>query len=402
MCSDLPVVVIGESDGRWRTSTLSLAVDFGSRDDPSGQGGVAHLLEHLLMSAPLDGGRSLSEHVERLGGQANAITGLDWMIFQVQVLNAHVLEVVGLLTQAVSDPQLDERVFDTERQAVLQELAAAAADPSDTVQDAFLAAVFSGHPLGRPVGGTVENIRDLRLPDVLAVHREVLLRRRMALVCTGGTAPAEVAKHVVGTTWASVGASRTETLDEPATGLWRPQEGGSDGFSWFATGSRAPSMSDPRRHAYTVLAHLLGSSPSSLLYRRLRGREGLVYAFYTGARSYTEAGVWKILAGVEDRNLARAQEIVRELLLEIAQHGPDPEDLAVAQQQAVMELVIDAERPWDHALTLRRETELGTRPWSVEDGILSLKRVTAEEVRLAATTIAERQITVVRPEPEQA
>ncbi|CCK26412.1 hypothetical protein BN159_2033 [Streptomyces davaonensis JCM 4913] len=401
MSDDLPVAVIGESDGRWRTSTLCLAADFGSRDDPAGQGGAAHMLEHLLMSAPLDGGRSLSERIERLGGQANAVTGLDQMYFQAQVLSAHVPEVVGLLTRAVLEPRLDEKVLDTERQAVLQELAAADADPSDTVQDAFLAAVFPEHPLGRPVGGTVEDINRLTLPDVLAVHHEVLLRRRMALVCTGGTGPAEAAKHVAETAPVhSTALSGTVPLTELTPGPWHPREDGTGEFSWFATGSRAPSMSDPRRHAYNVLAHLLGPSPSSLLYRRLRGREGLVYAFLAWSRHYTEAGAWRIMAGVEHHNLGRAQEVVRELLLEVAGHGPDPEDLDVARRQAVMELVTGAERPWDHAMTLGRETALGTRPWSVEEGIHALEAVSAEEVRSAAAAIADRQITVVRPTRE--
>ncbi|WAZ25061.1 insulinase family protein [Streptomyces cinnabarinus] len=404
MSDDPPVAVIGESDGRWRTSTLCLAADFGSRDDPAGQGGAAHMLEHLLMSAPLDGGPSLSERIERLGGQANAVTGLDQMFFQAQVLSAHVPEVVGLLTRAVLEPRLDDQVLDTERQAVLQELAAADADPSDTVQDAFLAAVFPEHPLGRPVGGTVQDIDGLTLTDVLAVHREVLLRRRMALVCTGGTGPIEAAKHLAApeteTETKSKTATPTAPLAELTPGPWRPHEGGSGEFSWFATGGRAPSMSDPRRHAYNILAHLLGPSPSSLLYRRLRGREGLVYAFFAWSRHYTEAGAWRIMAGVEHHNLGRAQEVVRELLLEVAGHGPEPEDLAVARRQAVMELVTGAERPWDHAMTLGRETALGTRPWNVEEGIRALEAVSAEEVRSAAAAIADRQITVVRPTGE--
>ncbi|MGW7547283.1 M16 family metallopeptidase [Streptomyces sp. NPDC054770] len=404
MTSDLPVEMVGDGDGdeRWRTSVLCLAVGFGSRDDPEGQGGVAHLLEHLLMSAPLDGGSSLSERVERLGGQANAITGLDRMFFQVQVLGAHVPEVAGLLTRAVLEPRLDDDVLDTERQAVLQELAAADADPSDTAQDAFLSALFPGHPLGRPVGGTAEEIRRLRLPDVLAVHREVFLNRRTALVCTGGTGPDEVAKHVAGPAPRAVAVPAAVPLPEPAVEPWRPRTGGSDGFSWFATGGRAPSVDDPRRHAYTVLAHLLGPSPASMLYRTLRGREGLVYAFATWSRGYAESGAWRVLAGVEDGNLVRAQEVVRELLLAVAGRGPGPEDLAVARRQAVMDLVTRAERPWDHALTLSQETALGTRPWSVADGIRALEQVTAEEVRLAAAAIAEHQTTVVRPAADAA
>ncbi len=248
-------------------------------------------------------------------------------------------------------------------------------------------------------------MRAVELTDVLGVHREVFLGRRMALVCTGGTAPGEVAEHLAGTASARTLADGPSAAAEPVADLparpWAPQGPGADpeGFSCFATGSRAPSTGDARRHAFTVLAHLLGPSPASLLYRRLRSQEGLVYAFYTWSRSYTETGAWRIMAGVENRNLRRAQEVVREVLLEVAGRGPDPEDLAVARRQAVTDLVTTAERPWDHAMALSQETGLGTRPWSLEGGIRALERVTAEQVRLAAVSVAERQLTVVRPEP---
>ena len=72
-------------DDRLKTTSFCFAVGYGSRDDPAGRGGIAHLLEHLVMSSPLVGGVSFSEYVERRGGQANAQTGMEVMLYHAQV-----------------------------------------------------------------------------------------------------------------------------------------------------------------------------------------------------------------------------------------------------------------------------------------------------------------------------
>ncbi|OAR27153.1 hypothetical protein A8W25_02470 [Streptomyces sp. ERV7] len=185
--SALPTIAL--LDERLRTTSICLAVRYGSRHDPAEHGGLAHLLEHTLMSAPLGGRPSFCEQVERLGGHANAETGLDIMLFYAQVHADDADEVARLLHQAVLRPELTDEVLDTERDAVLQELAAAQADPGDVVQDAFLSRLFPAHPLGRPVGGDVGQIRRITLPAVQEGHRTRFLTSAMTLVVTGPRLP---------------------------------------------------------------------------------------------------------------------------------------------------------------------------------------------------------------------
>ncbi|MGW3464493.1 M16 family metallopeptidase [Streptomyces olivaceoviridis] len=395
--------VLGQYEESRATTTLCLAAGFGSRHDPPGHGGTAHLLEHLLMSASLDGGPSLSERIERLGGAANATTGLDHMFFQAQVLNEDVPEVLAMMSTALLRPRLDDAVLASERQAVLQELAAAAADPSDQVQDAFLESVFRGHPLGRPVGGTAEEIEATDVHSLREAHRDLFLGSRIVLTGAGGTPVANLRRLAEDTGLADALGRPHRRDDEPLAPLAAPttpsEEGtDSDGFSWLAVGGRAPAADDPRRHAYVVLAHLLGPSSASLLYRRLRGDAGLVYAFFAWSRSYAESGAWRIMAGVEDRNVSRARRIIEGLLAEVAADGPTADDLTAARHQAVMDLVLTTEKSWDHTTKLATETLLGTRPWTVEDGIQALRQVTADQIRDAAAELADRPVTAIRPE----
>ncbi len=163
-------------------------------------------------------------------------------------------------------------------------------------------------------------------------------------------------------------------------------------------GAASPRTGDPDRSAYNVLAKLLGSSPSSLLYRSLRNQEGLAYSFQAWHRGYADAGVWRLLVGVEPESAPRLMEVVRELLAGLATDGPTPDDLDAARRQAVMGLIRDSESPLEQANLIGARGRAGTVAWSLDDDLAELAAVTAQDVRAAAAQVADGLFVCVRPE----
>ncbi|AVV44175.1 pitrilysin family protein [Streptomyces sp. ID05-04B] len=391
----VPMSLIPVIDDRLRTTSLCLAVASGSRDDPADRGGCAHLLEHLVMSVPMDGGGSFSERVERLGGRTNAETGLEQMLYYAQVHADDADEVAALLLRAYTAPDFDRSALDDEREVVFQELAAAAADPADTVQDAVLAALFPGHPLGRPVGGDERQLRAVTLDDIRTAHT-ALVNAPSALVVVGPRIPAVLGDLPRGTRPAARDTLPL-TAAQPgdrAVAAW-PLDAD---FCWVCLGARSPAAGSALRPVYTLLAQLLGSSPSSLLYRALRGEQQLSYTFQAWDRGYREAGAWRVLVGTSPAQADQVVDVVRALLARLADRGPDPEDLAAARRQAEMSLLLDSEEPLEHARLTADRTAAGTRPWSLETDTAALRAVTAEQIRAAAADVAGRLLVTVRPE----
>ncbi|MDT8912743.1 pitrilysin family protein [Amycolatopsis sp. PS_44_ISF1] len=386
-----PVIpVVSVVDERLRSASICLAVDYGARHDPDGCGGLAHLLEHVLMSYRLPGGDSLSGHVARRGGEVNAETGLEHMLFHAQVLAEDLTEVLELLLRAVSTPEHAEDVLTAERAAVFQELAAAAADPADVVQDAFLAALFPDHPLGRPVAGSAGEITRLDGARLLAGHREEFLASRAVLAVV---APVAVTGAGIGTGWVPAPARPARPLGpvarEPVA--W-PEE-----FSWVSVGGRSAARGDRRRHAFSVLAQLCASSSASPMYRQLRGEQGLAYSFHAWDRPYTEAGAWRVLVGTEPANCQSVVDTVTTTLAGLAEHGPAPDDLTDARRQVRGQLVFETERPLDHARLLAHRALVNGPQWSVEAELAAIAEVTAEQVRAAAAEIAGDLVVSARP-----
>ncbi|MEV6540880.1 pitrilysin family protein [Streptomyces sp. NPDC051665] len=388
--------VVHVIDDRLKTTSLCLAVAYGSSDDEPGQAGSAHLLEHLIMSTPVDGEVSFCERVERLGGRANAETGLELQLYHAQVIADDADETARLLLRAFREPHLDAATLDNERAVVLQELTAAAADPADVVQDAVLAALFPGHPLGRPVGGDPELVSAVSPDQVRAAHR-ALLARPAQLVVVGPRVPdclRDLPRTEATALSAAPAAVAVTGPPAPPEVRW-PKDAD---YCWLCFGARSPAAGSPERPAYTVLAQLLGGSSSSLLYRALRGEHGLSYAFQTWNRPYRESGAWRMLIGTSPDLAEQTVEVVRGLLAGVAADGPAPEDLDAARRQAVMSLVVDAEEPLEFARTIGDRTGAGTRSWDLDAEIATLSAVTAGQVRAAAVAVAAQLLTTVRPE----
>ncbi|MEU2830347.1 pitrilysin family protein [Streptomyces lavendulae] len=380
-------------DERLRTTSICLGVAYGSRHDSVNQGGLAHVLEHLLMSAPAANGEPLVQFIERLGGSANAETGLEHMLFYAQVDAQDADVVVESMLSGVLAPELDPVVLESERAAVIQELAAAAADPADVVQDAFLAALFPGHPLGRPVGGTVEEVRALGLEAVGEGHRSAFSTSPMALAVVGPSIP----RGLSGRQAAPSGATRTRG-PVPLGPVRVTTPAWPDEFGWVAVGGRSTRLGDPARHRFTVLANLFGGHASSLLYRKLRVEAGIAYSFESWDRGYTEAGAWRVLIGVDSGNGGQAVDIVIRELEGLAATGPSDADLDAARRQARMSLILDTETPLEHARSLALHAVRSPEPWNLQSELDRIAAVEKRDIQQAAAEVLSDLITVVRPE----
>lgn len=380
-----------------RTTSLCLATDYGAADDPRGREGIAHLLEHLLLFAPTRKGPSFSEHVSRQGGYCNAETHADGMVFSAQVHPDDADAAVESLLEAVFAPRLDEVFLEQERETVLQELTAADSDPSDLVQRAFAARVFEGHPLASPVGGLPESVEALTIEHVLDVHRNVFLDRSFTLVAVG---PRELgAVRTPENADTPPASPSTVSSERPSARPGGVPDSWAEDFVWMCAGSAAPPVAAPERAAYHVLEFMLGSRSTSMLYQRLRVDRQLAYVFESWYRGYGAAGSWSVIAGAESRNCDAIVLEVRRCLEEIASGGYGGDFFETARKQAAVQVLREAEAPFDLALSIARKVKSGYRDWDLGTEIALIENVTPEDVSRAAARTLEGFTVVARPEP---
>src|SRR5438105_6266257 len=157
-----------------RALTVMVAFDAGARAERAEENGMAHFLEHLVFK----GGeayptyKDVNETAERLGGMLNAYTSHDLVAFHITVRAESAPQAIDLLTDFVGRPRLDGEELDRERGVVIQEINRAYDQPSTVAEYLIDHAAFGEHPLGRPVLGPVEHLRDTFTREAIVAFRE--------------------------------------------------------------------------------------------------------------------------------------------------------------------------------------------------------------------------------------
>ncbi|MGI5272914.1 M16 family metallopeptidase [Nonomuraea sp. CA-218870] len=353
-------------------TTVSVWLRAGSRHERPGTEGGTHLLEHVLMQAPSAGGERVVDLLEELGGEANAITGREHLVLYARVPSERAAGALDILARALAEPELSAPLLEAERKVVQEELRLAGADPLDVVHDVFFGLAYPGHPMGRPVGGTIEETGRLEL-DALREHHRRFLGSAGVVVC-GGADPDELLRVLDKGPLAALPPWQESGPGEP------PRWGGgrealrlnSDTAGVVLGGAAAPYR-DPRRHNWPVLMELLAGASSALLTEELRNRRGLCYELWAMVVPYLDAGAWRVFLATAPEHVDEVVACATELLAE--PRWTEAEVTRAARRAAGL-LRLEAEQSLEEALLYGRHALMAGLPgWTLAGELAAVEAV---------------------------
>ena len=170
----LDVVVI--PDHRVPVATHMVWYRNGSADDPLGQSGIAHFLEHLMFKGTeKHPAGEFSKVVSGLGGQENAFTSFDYTAYFQRVAREHLGTMMAFEADRMTNLLLDDAVIAPERDVVLEERRMRVeTDPAAQLSEAMAAALFVHHPYGIPIIGWMHEIEELNRAHALVLLSALL------------------------------------------------------------------------------------------------------------------------------------------------------------------------------------------------------------------------------------
>jgi zinc protease len=345
----LDVVVI--PDRRVPVVTHMVWYRNGSADDPLGQSGIAHFLEHLMFKGTeRHPAGEFSQIVSALGGQENAFTSFDYTAYFQRVAKEHLKTMMEFEADRMTGLVLDEAVVAPERDVVLEERRMRVeTDPAAQLSEAMAAALFVHHPYGIPIIGWMHEIETLDREHALSYYRRFYTPENAILVVAGDVGEDEV-RGLAETTYGRVAPHG----DKPIR--LRPREP-------EPRAARHVSVADPKVEqptlqrlyltpscltgqgrdalALELLAEVLGGGPTSYLYRKLVLERGVAVnagSWYMGsAMEDTRFSIYAVpAAGVTLRNL---EEAVDEAIAGIAANALDAEAVERAKTRLVAETI---------------------------------------------------------------
>jgi predicted Zn-dependent peptidase len=324
------------------TVSIGVWVDVGTRHEPAAINGVAHLLEHMAFKgtkrrSALD----IAAEIEAVGGHVNAYTSREHTAYYAKVLKADVALAVDILADILQNSTFDAGELERERAVILQEIGQAQDTPDDIIYDLFQERAYPDQPMGQPVLGRSEIVKQLGRDSVAGYMHNTYAAPGMLLVAAGNVSH----DALVATAERSFSAltAQSAATTEPARyvgGDWREERELEQvhvllGFPGFA-------FADRDYYAASILSTALGGGMSSRLFQEIREKRGLVYSIYSFSHSYSDGGLFGIYAGTGEDE---ASELMPALTAEIRklEAGLDPAELERARAQLKAGLLMSLE-----------------------------------------------------------
>ena len=402
-----------------RSVSIGFWVGVGSRDeqaersDAPGSLGSTHFLEHLLFKGtPSRDAYEIATSFDRIGAEHNALTAKEYTCYYAKVRDADFEQAAQTLADMVTNSLLDAAEFETERGVILEELAMAADDLGDVANERFFEEVLAGHPLGRPIGGTPEAIRDAKRDDVDRHYRDRYDPSTLVVTAAGAVdhdrlvdlvlaalSSSHEGRWSVDTDRAPVRRSRgpeTDVGDAAPKGapnvvtVQRPSEQVNllIGTPGFVSG-------DSRRFSFGIMNSVLGGGMSSRLFQEIRERRGLAYTAYSFGASYSDAGLFGMYAGTAPEKAAEVIDLSTQELSRMAESGISEEEFERSLGQIAGSSALALEDS-DTRMGRLARAELGTGElYDLDTSLERFEAVTFDEVKAVARDLLELPLTIV-------
>jgi zinc protease len=371
--------------------TVSVQVWYhvGSKDDPSGRSGFAHLFEHLMFKTTAHlKSEQFDRMTEDVGGANNAFTSNDVTGYTDLVPSNHLEVLLWAEAERMSNLNVVQENFVSERAVVEEEYRERVlASPYGRFANAIPKAAYQVHPYKRPGIGSIEDLEAATLADVVAFHATYYRPDNATLVVAGDFDPTQL------DAWVDKYFAR---VPRPATALPRVT---ATEPAWTAdrrttvTGPQVPlpavalvwlgpPTTSADAPALQVAAALLGSGESSrlnqsLVYRqRVAGQAGFNADLRVGPGLLTATAI-----AASGRSPAVVEKALLAEVLKLARQPVAAAELAKVKTQIVTGALLTRQTPEGLASAVAEAAVLQGGAATVNTDLTALQQVTAADVQ---------------------
>ncbi len=380
--------VITEKIPSVRSISLGVWADVGSRNETKAEGGVSHLIEHMVFKGTKKRtAREIASSLESLGGSLNAFTSKEQTCFTARILDEHLDIAVDVLSDLTCNARLTPYNLAREKQVVYEEIKESKDTPSDYIHDIFAETYWGDNPLGRPILGEIETLAAMKRSSVTGYlsknyragsilisaagsvsHDKLVRLAKEKFTFSDGTVP----QHEV--------ASRTLNRNV----VVQPDD---NQQIHICLGYPSIEYAAKDKMAVLVLQSYLGGGMSSVLFQKIREEKGLAYTVYTFNEFYRDAGQFGAYMAADKKNLAPCVQITLKEFARAAKQRLTTKQLDQIKAQLKGQLTLGMESTYSRMNRMaRQELMLGTYI-PIRQTLKEIDRVTSQQVLAQANQI---------------
>ncbi|MEE8152897.1 MAG: pitrilysin family protein [candidate division NC10 bacterium] len=305
---DNGLVILTEKMPAVRSVSIGVWIQVGSRQEEQGQAGISHFIEHMVFKGTEKRtAEEIATAIDSVGGVLDAFTSREYTGFNAKVLGEHLSLAVDLLADLVLRARLDPGDVEKEREVILQEIKMVEDAPDDQIHDLFTQTTWGDHPLGRPILGRRETLRQIGRDDIVHYMDRHYRPDRVIISVAGDLDHQGVVDLVAAAFGGWGGRARSEASAPPVSRITAVNEDRDLSQVHVCLGVGGLAYAHRDRYTLSVLNTILGGGMSSRLFQNIREKRGLVYSIYSYTASYSDGGLLVVYAGTSNDHY---QEVV--------------------------------------------------------------------------------------------
>lgn len=385
-----------------------MSIRCGTRDEAGYHAGIAHFVEHTIFKGTEHRSASvINSYLDRLGGELNAFTTKEEIVFHATVLKEDLSKAASLLLELATCPTFPEHEIQTEKGVVIDEIHSYKDTPSEDIYDRFEEMIFKGHPLSGNILGTTVSVKKITRDELLKFVKEKFQPCRMAFTVVADIDEERMEKGVLKLAEKYFGGSQADcpsahgceerpfacgSYSTPVAEQFDKTISKRNHQANCVIGALAPSLYQERERLATVLlCNILGGpATNSILNSILREKYGWVYGVECGYTQFADTGLVAITLGCDKANLDKCLKAIDKEIAKLQSEPLSERKLKAAKKQLLGQLAISGDNGETQCLSMGKGLLAYGKVSSGKENRSLVEGITAEDVREMAVKIFDK------------
>ncbi len=374
---------------------LGIWIGVGGRYEDDRVKGAAHFLEHIVFKGSNKYSCSaIKEQIEGVGGALNAFTSEEMTCFYAKIPSKHTAQTFDVLADMTFFPKIPLKEVEKERTVIIEEIKMYRDLPQYLVLENLDAMAWPNHPLGKNLAGTMECVSRMSRRDLKKFHQAYYTGANIVVAACGNIkhqSLVNLVKRKLNTLpkgEKKMFVAVTAVQDSPRAHFFRKD------IEQMQLALGMPGFHDDHKDKYVLnlLYVILGGNMSSRLFNEVREKRGLAYSISCSIKALKDTGMFIVRAGVDNRKIVEAVDVVFKELRKMRQHGVSKDEFVRAKDYYLGQVLLGLEETLDHMLWIGEATLSRDKMHTLKDIIRKIKKITPEDVqRVAKDIIVEKK-----------
>jgi len=363
-----------------RSVAIGIWVGTGSRNEVQDYEGISHFIEHMFFKGTEKrSAQQIAESLESVGGQLNAFTTKEITCYYAKVLDEDVSLAIDVLSDMFFNSQFDPKEIEKEKNVVLEEIKMYQDTPDELIHDLFSQYVWNDHPLGKPILGNEETIKQFNRQKILNYIQSNYTPDRVVIAVAGKIKHEDIVEKL--SVFAGLNRPIIHTpLSKPKGSIVRKSVSKNTEQMHLIVGVPGLGQNDEDMPALYIINNILGGGLSSRLFQEIREKRGLAYSVYSYHSAYADTGLFAIYAGT---NIAKTNEVIKCILEQVnilKDKGISEEELQKSKAQIKGNLFLGLESVSSIMSRLGKTELTFGRVKTAEETVEELEKVTLSDI----------------------